>query len=983
MITKSQLIESLNLSNRSTHKLKAMGIRTIGEFIELDEVTISNIKGLGTLSIKEILEAIDLCKSSLETNPVDDLDIIAENDNISTGNFSDWVKEEDNEIIVVEYLKEKKTRIDVLELLPLKAYNALLFADVEYLYEIISASENDLMALPNMNRTVAREIKLCASMYLDDIKEDIVAYVNSRKRKELVAQLNTIDDLIFGTEYREDILTYVKENDILISDLGMKNRPTNRLISRGYNYLSEIIFLSQENLSNIKRMGADSVKETVDCVKKYFVDNESEIRAFISGDASILLSDEKIVKRILNIYSKIGFQGLSFDQITSTLGLEGYVTSERLKSIIGRLIANKELEYVDYRCYRVFGKFEDYIDLAEIDKRDREILKKRLEGLTLEEIAGHYSLTRERVRQLVEKASEKVKSYYTLQTGQTYFDEDYYSYLYNTYAFEQKDSEKWLGISERVWRYLSMNDSTNAKKAKKAKKNLADALEDTRNLDAGMRVKIKNYLNRNKIFVDGIWVEKKRADLEKVVLSKYCRDSVSFDSFVEMYNNFLKDEEIDSSLYLTEGLIRTRINRLSEARFVLWKQNSSLRYYDIDGQDYTELLETLQLDSFENIDYSTLKFINDYPDVMRRYDIRDQYELHNLLRKIIPEGSYHDMKFGKMPIIAFGEPDREGAMVDLLIGNAPITQTDFFNLVKKEYGFDWGAIPLKPLTPYYHEGVYRIDQKEMSLENRAILKQSLTMDLYFINEIKDIYSNLVENADLEEINPYNLKMMGFQVYSKYALQKYTSLDVYFNHLLTKDDIIDITEYRKRFGYIGMFSSKLSELRYNLELIEFEKNQFISIKKLEGSGITKDIIKNYCNEVFDFVKDKEYFSVKSLRKSGFDSDLYEYGFSDVFYANLLLADERFSYGNMFGNIILLKGREQVIIKSFLVSIIKKYGIIDIYDLMNELADIYDCKISDKSNIINRLHDTEVYYDTILGRIYANKDLYYEELEKGDF
>lgn len=228
MITKSQLIESLNLSNRSTHKLKAMGIRTIGEFIELDEVTISNIKGLGTLSIKEILEAIDLCKSSLETNPVDDLDIIAENANISTGNFSDWVKEEDNEIIVVEYLKEKKTRIDVLELLPLKAYNALLFADVEYLYEIISASENDLMALPNMNRTVAREIKLCASMYLDDIKEDIVAYVNSRKRKELVAQLNTIDDLIFGTEYREDILTYVKENDILISDLGMKNRPTNR-----------------------------------------------------------------------------------------------------------------------------------------------------------------------------------------------------------------------------------------------------------------------------------------------------------------------------------------------------------------------------------------------------------------------------------------------------------------------------------------------------------------------------------------------------------------------------------------------------------------------------------------------------------------------------------------------------------------------------------------------------------------------------------
>ena len=37
--------------------------------------------------------------------------------------------------------------------------------------------------------------------------------------------------------------------------------------------------------------------------------------------------------------------------------------------------------------------------------------------------------------------------------------------------------------------------------------------------------------------------------------------------------------------------------------------NEQIRAYDIDGRDYTELLETLNLDSYENISLSTVKFL--------------------------------------------------------------------------------------------------------------------------------------------------------------------------------------------------------------------------------------------------------------------------------------------------------------------------------------------------------------------------------------
>ena len=85
---------------------------------------------------------------------------------------------------------------------------------------------------------------------------------------------------------------------------------------------------------------------------------------------------------------------------------------------------------------------------------------------------------------------------------------------------------------------------------------------------------------------------------------------------------------------------KTRKNHLGESRIALWKQNELIRYYDIDARDYSELLDTLNFESYENIEISTLKFMDDYPELMQKYDIRDQYELHNLLRKIVPENSY-------------------------------------------------------------------------------------------------------------------------------------------------------------------------------------------------------------------------------------------------------------------------------------------------------------------------------------------------------
>lgn len=378
-----------------------------------------------------------------------------------------------------------------------------------------------------------------------------------------------------------------------------------------------------------------------------------------------------------------------------------------------------------------------------------------------------------------------------------------------------------------------------------------------------------------------------------------------------------------------------------------------------------------------------MKFVKEYPEILKKYDIRDQYELHNLLRKIVQKGSLHDFHCGKMPEIKFGDFDRDGAILDILIDNAPSSMSDLCTLIHDEYGYDPAVIQgtyLQAFTEYYHQGIYSINQKAMNAEHKAVLKEKLTEDFYYIDEVRKIYRGLFPGADLEEVNPYNLKTMGFIVLSRYVVQNHASLEAFCEDILTREDIIDLTPYRRRFVYMQMFSQKLMELKRNLQVVEFEPNQIINFRKLEQSGITREMIYDFCDKVYEFVDDEAYFSAQTLRKDGFESPLYELGFSDWFYANLLISDDRFSYGQMFGNIILYKGRENITTQSFEMNRIREYGSIDTYDLITELSERFGCKVTEHMDVVYKVQGTEIYYDKILDRLYRNYDVYDHELDE---
>ena len=380
----------------------------------------------------------------------------------------------------------------------------------------------------------------------------------------------TIFDMIQMTEYRDQILANARKHDFPLEERLYSTRAINRLRGKGYHKISEILFLSHDDLMEIKSLGTKSVQEIEDAVRIYLIENEERLRSDCSGTepmaeneaADKAVNYDALPQMILNLYQGNEFRGYSLKEMKDALALPEAADDNRIKKAIGSLLADRELEYVDFRCYRIYEPFAEELDRCDqIDDRGKRILHGRLEGKTLESISGEFDLTRERVRQLVNKNARIVSAFHLKRTGKRCFDEDYYRYFYENYAIEKKDAIEWLGIPEPVFRYFDMIGAAGGSK------DLNRAMEDHTGLDAGLRMKINNYLNRDKVYVDGVWIRKSRAELERVAVRKLCGEQLSFKEFAKRYNAFLMEQDIDDEdLLITDAVYRTRLNRMADRR---------------------------------------------------------------------------------------------------------------------------------------------------------------------------------------------------------------------------------------------------------------------------------------------------------------------------------------------------------------------------------------------------------------------------------
>lgn len=635
-----------------------------------------------------------------------------------------------------------------------------------------------------------------------------------------------------------------------------------------------------------------------------------------------------------------------------------------LKLLLGDLLRREQITIRNNRVLRRWPTAPEFAERLP-DQRQRELLLARLGGATLEEAGQCSGITRERVRQLVQKAL----------AGRPRLYEDQYQYLFDHYDFSLDEFCLAFDEPEKTYYYLEMV------RPKGERKPIRELLADEA-VPVPLRRRAERAVYKQYVTIGGVRVLKRRPELTDYLVRTRCRETTSMEEFLQQYQEMLDSLGLgeDPSLVIEA---RTYENKFNTSSHLLWIQGRRFRYYPISEQDFAPLLEALDLDRYEDMEISTLKLFRDYPELMKEYDIRDEYELHNLLKKIWPKDG-GQVRFKKMPTIEIGTPDRDRQVLDLLWQCAPIAIGDLAHRYEKLYGAKSATVQgsyFSCISLYLHNSVYRIDQPPLPEEEQRRMAELLTGDFYRMAEIRRVYRREFPTGSPENINPFVLKSLGFRTYTDYVVSaRYSSASDYFFHLLTDRDVIDMTQENHRYTDLTTYSSELCDLKSQREIVEFLPLQYISLQRLQSAGVDAGDLAEYCAAVSVFTRPGEYFTIASLRQKGLTHPLDDLGFEDWFYGSLLAEDpERFAYRRMGGTRLFCRGRETIQIAGFLHWLVEAEpsGRIDIYELQETLERQYKISIP-LYKLIEVAQNSELYYDPIMKAAYIDYDTYLEEI-----
>lgn len=341
------------------------------------------------------------------------------------------LKNDEGKRKIIEIIKDNDVRIENFDL-SVRLYNCLKRHGVNTFSEMISLYPDGFSMVRNLGSKAAAEAcevveRNILIFFNNTFDESIKIGTDDKIEKELSEM--SVEEMLDLSQYRDLVLEYIKANDIDINLLALSARSEHALLNSGMNNLSAFLQKYPDLLYRLKGLGKKSIDEIQEKINSYLAKIQPSVAEYCSGNTKALYSDEWIEIAVMRCFSVIGFKGLSYSEIRQNLPDD--IEDARIKKSIGKLIAEKKLEYVDFRCYKIYPSFIDTIYSLKLDDKVKDMLIKRLNGITLEEVAVEYGLTRERVRQICSKNFTRVKTAVYNATGSDLFDEDYYDYLYS------------------------------------------------------------------------------------------------------------------------------------------------------------------------------------------------------------------------------------------------------------------------------------------------------------------------------------------------------------------------------------------------------------------------------------------------------------------------------------------------------------------------------------------------------------------------
>ena len=303
------------------------------------------------------------------------------------------------------------------------------------------------------------------------------------------------------------------------------------------------------------------------------------------------------------------------------------------------------------------------------------------------------------------------------------------------------------------------------------------------------------------------------------------------------------------------------------------------------------------------MELSTEIIFNANKKLMDDFNILNKYELHNIMKrtKIYVEGT--KIKFGRTPHLVIGEGNRENQVINLLFENAPIKKDDLAEIYLQTYGVNKATVSANyfDIIKDYQVGDTFV-AKDIEI-NEDILDKLIDIvenkSLIFLEDIQKV-------IDIEtSILTLYLNQLEFKKYSNYYISdKYRNITELFEfEVFDKLKIIDADKIDPKIWSLSSFSSQIYKKIYSMDIVEFDNNKFITIKKLNEIGLSKEIFQQFREEVLFLLQDSEFWSLLNILEAIDNEKIDEFGFNSIFYRSLLRGAKDL-YNHRIGSVLCL-------------------------------------------------------------------------------
>lgn len=945
-------------------------------------------------------------------------------------------------------LIEKTTGINLSNLgLSVRLLNCLKRGGYNTLTDIMLEPPEKFCHIRNFGRKSEKELFALRKFVISSDRETILGYCENKGKMDMPKPKRSSDDLLvtdlsvlevaFNKMLESPEVVFINSDGDYCSDISINEntfsvRTKNVLISNGLDSLLKVSKFRYQELLKLKGMGQKGLNELMKVLKEKVIINESdenvgnseindtvkEIESFFDGliDSSVLVKKEKelaaavvcvcgkdadisslneaslidIAKKspinhqlrhlILSAVSEKIYYGIDKNTFVSIVSNHESKFYPILNAVIDEMIDDKQIRLVSGKLYRHKVFLNEWINTLEGSYKIA--LECRCNGMTLEEIGRKLDITRERARQLVAKSIRHRPNLY----------EDDYAEFVERYYFNNEEFSALFNLTVKQINYLLFS-------YKRGNGDVQDFLDDS-SVPVCFKERVPETFKGKVLVLDGECIPLKRDVLLQKLLKIFCSDKDrNIEEFAEFYMCFLRENNIADYENLLFPNRRALEARVSDCPCVIAKTGHKIRYYDTAIVDINVLLEALDIGRYMDTEISTLKLIRDWPEVMEQYDIRDEYELHNLIRKKINEIENYSISVTRMPLITIGNGDRIKQVEDLLLKMAPVTNIGLAAEYERQYGVRAETVLtnfFKCIDVFYHDGIFDLEQRDLTADEYAALHSELTEEIYLWDTIGKIYHSISLDPKPDAINAMTLKKLGFRVYSQYVVSaKYPSADAFFTSLLLKNESLDLSELPHVIRTIQAYYSALTVLRDSLELIEVGKDLFYRYDYFaETYSIeSKEELINLGAEVLSRLDDTEYFSIEAITLGDAIYDLPDITRNQYILNSILRVQPGTKTSRIANTYIGAKKENNLSQLGIINYLVKKEGGMSISNLILILRNRF-CMNLERSRILYVIDGSEsVVYDEIFdyvclrtewsgydGPVYISETRFADDIEK---